>query len=87
MNWHLGDIHVDPSEVLLRLVTQSAARAQRYAQEMETLVAESASLREALVAEQWGATEDGELYKRAEYIRAWRYSKLGNVIAAPLSPQ
>jgi hypothetical protein len=31
MNWGLGDSTVDPGEVLLRLVTQSAARAERYA--------------------------------------------------------
>jgi hypothetical protein len=30
MNWDLGDSHVDPGEVLLRLVTQSAARAEHY---------------------------------------------------------
>jgi hypothetical protein len=35
MNWSLGDSIVDPGEVLLRLVTQSAARAQRYASELE----------------------------------------------------
>jgi hypothetical protein len=31
LNWGLGDSHVDPGEVLLRLVTQSAARAEMYA--------------------------------------------------------
>jgi hypothetical protein len=31
MNWGLGDSYVDPGEVLLRLVTQSAAPAERYA--------------------------------------------------------
>jgi hypothetical protein len=31
MAWGMGDSHVDPGEVLLRLVTQSAARAERYA--------------------------------------------------------
>jgi hypothetical protein len=30
LNWGLGDSHVDPGEVLLRLVTQSAARAEHY---------------------------------------------------------
>jgi hypothetical protein len=30
-SWGLGDTNVDPGEVLLRLVTQSAARAERYA--------------------------------------------------------
>ena len=31
IGWGLGDATVDPGEVLLRLVTQSAARAERYA--------------------------------------------------------
>jgi hypothetical protein len=31
LNWGLGDSHVDPGEVLLRLVNQSAARAEMYA--------------------------------------------------------
>jgi hypothetical protein len=31
LGWGLGDTTVDPGEVLLRLVTQSAARAERYA--------------------------------------------------------
>jgi hypothetical protein len=31
VSWGLGDTTVDPGEVLLRLVTQSAARAERYA--------------------------------------------------------
>jgi hypothetical protein len=30
-SWGLGDTTVDPGDVLLRLVTQSAARAERYA--------------------------------------------------------
>jgi hypothetical protein len=34
-NWGLGDTTVDPGEVLLRLVTQSAARAERYAMLLE----------------------------------------------------
>ena len=34
-NWGLGDTTVDPGETLLRLVTQSAARAERYAMLLE----------------------------------------------------
>lgn len=30
INWGLGDTHVDPGEILLRLVSQSAARAELY---------------------------------------------------------
>lgn len=32
LKWGPGDVHTDPGEVLLRLVTQSAARAEHYAQ-------------------------------------------------------
>jgi hypothetical protein len=35
MSWGLGETNVDPGEVLLRLVTQSAARAERYAMLLE----------------------------------------------------
>lgn len=69
LEWGLTDKTIDPGEQLLRLVTQSAARAEMYARELKAMVDESPSLREALVAEQWAATEDGELYKRGEYIR------------------
>ena len=31
----LGDVHVDPGETLLRLVSQSAARAEMYARLLE----------------------------------------------------
>ncbi len=64
IHWGLGDVHVDPGEVLLRLVSQSAARAQRYAAELETLVAESDTLRAALVAQAYG-----EFGPTGEYVR------------------
>jgi hypothetical protein len=35
MNWGLGVTKVDPGEVLLRLVTQSAARTEMYARLLE----------------------------------------------------
>jgi hypothetical protein len=35
LDWGLGDSKVDPGEILLRLVTQSAARAQRYSMLLE----------------------------------------------------
>jgi hypothetical protein len=41
-NWGLGDSTVDPGEVLLRLVTQSAARAERYAMLLEEEAYEAA---------------------------------------------
>jgi hypothetical protein len=67
MNWGLGDSHVDPGEVLLRLVTQSAARAQRYASELEQLV-DNEGLAAAMVGEIEIPTKHGE-YKAGEYIR------------------
>ena len=57
MSWGLSDVTVDPGETLLKLVTQSAARAQRYADELEKLVENSPSLKEALIADVWIPTE------------------------------
>lgn len=64
MRWGLDAVTVDPGETLLKLVSQSAARAQRYADELEELVGESASLREALVAQAYG-----EFGPVGEYVR------------------
>lgn len=64
MAWGLGDAHQDPGEVLLRLVTQSAVRVERYARELETHVGESDTLRAALVAQAYG-----EFGPTGEYIR------------------
>ena len=69
MSWGLDAPDVDPGVTLLKLLAQSAARAQRYAQEIEQLVAESPSLHEALVAETWIPTENAGSYKAGEYIR------------------
>lgn len=68
-SWRLGESTDDPGETLLRLLTQSRIRADRYADELEALVAESPNLRDALVGETWVATEHGETYKAGEYIR------------------
>jgi hypothetical protein len=48
MTWGLDQVHEDPGEVLLRLVSQSAARAQRYAAELAELV-DSEGLNNALL--------------------------------------
>lgn len=69
MSWGLDAPDVDPGETLLKLVAQSAARAQRYADELEHLVTDSPSLRDALVAETWIPTETAGSYKAGEYIR------------------
>jgi hypothetical protein len=68
LSWGLTDATIDPGEQLLRLVTQSAARAEKYAQELHALVDESPNLREALVAEIWISTEH-DTYKAGEYVR------------------
>jgi hypothetical protein len=67
--WGLGDTTIDPGETLLRLVSQSAARAQRYAAELEDLVVEETSLRKALVGDSFTADTEGRLHKVGEYIR------------------
>lgn len=67
MDWGLGDTTIDPGEVLLRLVTQSAARAQRYAAELEQLV-DDEGLAAAMIGEVEIPTKYGG-YKAGEYIR------------------
>lgn len=69
MSWGLDAPTVDPGETLLKLVSQSAARAHRYSTEIEQLVNDSPSLHEALVAETWIPTENAGSYKAGEYIR------------------
>lgn len=66
--WGLTDQTVDPGETLLRLLTQSSMRVAKYAEELEALVNEEPSLREALIGETWVKTENGS-YKAGEYIR------------------
>jgi hypothetical protein len=46
-SWGLGDATVDPGEVLLRLVTQSAARAERYALLLEEAYEAAERLKQA----------------------------------------
>jgi hypothetical protein len=79
----LGDSHVDPGEVLLQLVTQSAARAKRYASELEALVDEEGPAA-AMVGEIEIPTKHGG-YK-ANTSEALPSSKPRNVTAAPTSP-
>lgn len=77
MAWGLGSADVDPGEILLRLVSQSAARAERYARELEQIVADTRAqypdaediITKALVGETWVVAEQGDAYKAGEYIR------------------
>src|ERR1700712_4293443 len=65
--WGLTDEHVDPGEQLLKLVSQSARRAQMYADELQKLVEESPELRDALIGETFIPSDHGS-YKAGEYI-------------------
>lgn len=53
-SWGLGDVNIDPGEILLRMLSQSAARAEGYALELERVVGDSESLHKALIGESWG---------------------------------
>lgn len=54
MTWGLDAPTVDPGETLLKLVSQAAARAQRYAAELEDMVAGEDTLRDALIRQAYG---------------------------------
>jgi hypothetical protein len=66
MHWGLSDVHADPGETLLRLVSQASARVAHYSRELERLVGEQpgATLEKILIGDAWG--EGG---KQGEYIR------------------
>jgi hypothetical protein len=68
LRWRLGDALDNPGETLLRLITQSRRRADLLADEIEQLISESPSLRDALVGETWIST-DTATYKAGEYVR------------------
>jgi hypothetical protein len=67
--WGLGDTKTDPGELLLRLVTQAAIRADAYARELERVVEEADDLKKALTGDTFAATDVGAV-KTGEYIRA-----------------
>lgn len=70
LRWGLGDTATDPGELLLRLVTQAAIRAEAYARELARVVDEKGDLRKALTGDTYVATAEGEPVKTGEYIRA-----------------
>jgi hypothetical protein len=47
MNWGLGHAHVDPGEVLLRLVTQAAARAEHHSRLLQEAFEAAERLKQA----------------------------------------
>jgi hypothetical protein len=67
-SWGLDDIVTDvgPVELIMRLITQSVWRQQRYAEERQRLIAAAPTLRDALVGDSFG-----EFGKTGEYIRGW----------------
>jgi hypothetical protein len=70
LKWGLGDTHVDPGEVLLRLVSQSSIRAEALAIELQSAVEENGgSLAAALIGDSYVMTADGKSVKVGEYIR------------------
>jgi hypothetical protein len=70
MRWGLGDTTVDPGEVLLRLVSQSAARAERLAVEIELLAEKhGGDLAAAMIGDSLVLDRDGNEVKVGEYIR------------------
>lgn len=68
LNWKLGDSTVDPGETLLRLLSQSRWRAERYAARLAEIVEEH-GLEEALVGESWVMSDNGTLQKVGEYVK------------------
>lgn len=70
MRWGLRDVAADPGEVLLRLVTQSARRADLYAEELERITTAADTLEEALIGDSRVLVGD-ELAKVGEFIRGF----------------
>lgn len=60
MNWGLGDSHVDPAEILLRLVSQSAARAELYGHLLQEAYDAAERLKAAHDADRLTFTADGD---------------------------
>jgi hypothetical protein len=69
LGWGLGDATVDPGEVLLRLVTQSAARAERYAILLEEAYEAAERLKQAHDADAEIQAPGNELADTAETAR------------------
>jgi hypothetical protein len=66
-SWGLDHVtNVDPVELILRMITQSVWRQQRYAEERARLIEAAPTLRDALVGDSFG-----EFGKTGEYICGW----------------
>jgi hypothetical protein len=72
LSWGLGDTKTDPGELLLRLVTQAALRADAYSRELARVIDEQdGNLKKALTGTSWTSGGEGsEPVKTGEYIRA-----------------
>lgn len=69
-HWGLGDTHISPDETLLRLISQSATRAERLATALAQVVAEhGGDLAKAMVGDSYISTADGSTVKVGEYVR------------------
>lgn len=88
LGWGLGDATVDPGEVLLRLVTQSAARAERYAILLEDAYEAAERLKRSFDA---GALKIDESKEMAEtalvkiLIGSSTFAFAGRANAAPMN--
>lgn len=69
MELGLGGLDVEPAEIVLRLLSQSQARAEALALELERLVEKHGSLHDAIVGESLAADGEGRMHKVGEYIR------------------
>lgn len=69
--WGIEDAPArDPGALLLRMIAQSAYRAERYAEAIAAAVAEAESLKAALVGDQLVMDPStGKLHKTSDYIR------------------
>jgi hypothetical protein len=72
LGWGLGDATADPGEVLLRLVTQSTARAERYAILLEEAYEAAERLKRSFDA---GALEIDDGEEMAETAREDRQAR------------
>lgn len=77
--WAPGETTVDPGEILLRLITQSYARLEMYAVELDRVVGESETLKEALIGKIYGEFgEAGEYVKGLVVLEAQERDRCAN---------
>ena len=68
--WGLGDVHVDPGEVLLRLVSQSSARVELYARLLEEAYDAAERLSQAEDETIWGLLKSDKEERSSQAVQA-----------------